>query len=254
LRALKPIAQHIQNQCHNKQKGLALLLDPDKCTDVQRLHQTLQVAESGGVDYLFVGGSLLSTDQLDQTLSGIRKHSQLPVILFPGSALQVSNQADALLMLSLISGRNAELLIGQQVQAAPRIRACGLETLPTGYMLIDCGSSTTASYISQTMPIPNNKPEIAAVTALAGEMLGLRLFYLDGGSGARVPVNKNLIAAVRAITKLPIIVGGGIRTFEDALQAYAAGADIIVVGTAVEEDTDVLFDLCKAKKEVYQNA
>lgn len=251
---MKPIEQHIQNQCHNKQKGLALLLDPDKCTDFQRLHQTLQVAESGGVDYLFVGGSLLSTDQLDQTLSGIRKHSQLPVILFPGSALQVSNQADALLMLSLISGRNAELLIGQQVQAAPRIRACGLETLPTGYMLIDCGSSTTASYISQTMPIPNNKPEIAAVTALAGEMLGLRLFYLDGGSGARVPVNKNLIAAVRAITKLPIIVGGGIRTFEDALQAYAAGADIIVVGTAVEEDTDVLFDLCKAKKEVYQNA
>ncbi len=215
---------------------------------------TLDVAASCAVDFLFVGGSLLSSDQLENTLSSIRAASQLPIVLFPGSAQQVSAQADALLMLSLISGRNAELLIGQQVSAAPRIRACGLETLPTGYLLVDCGTPTTASYISQTMPIPNNKPEIAAVTVMAGEMLGLRLFYLDGGSGADVQVNPAMIEAVRKITDLPIIVGGGIRTYEDAQRAYAAGADVLVVGTAAEQNTDVLFDLSKAKKDSLLNA
>lgn len=249
--ALKPIEQHIVKRCTANEKSIALLLDPDKCAPNDRLQQTLQLAEAGGVDYLFVGGSLLSTDLLEETLQALKKYSKLPVILFPGSAQQVSASADALLMLSLISGRNAELLIGQHVQAAPRIRACGLETLPTGYMLVDCGNATTASYISQTMPIPNNKPEIAAVTAMAGEMLGLRFFYLDGGSGARVPVHRDLIAAVRAVTAQPLLVGGGIRTFEQAQMAFAAGANIIVVGTAVEDDADVLFDLCKAKKKYF---
>jgi phosphoglycerol geranylgeranyltransferase len=250
LNDLKQIEAHIQSLRITKQKALALLIDPDKWIDEAHLHELLNVAEVCGVDFLFVGGSLLSTDQFESTLASIQRHSRLPIVLFPGSAQQVSSKADALLMLSLISGRNAELLIGQQVQAAPRIKASGIEVIPTGYLLVDCGNATTASYISQTMPIPFDKPEIAAVTVLAGEMLGLRVFYVDGGSGAKQPVSPSMIKAIRAMSQCPLIVGGGIRSYNDACMAYQAGADLIVVGTAVEINSDLLFELSKAKNDV----
>jgi putative glycerol-1-phosphate prenyltransferase len=246
---MKGIESHIHRMQLEQHKGLALLIDPDKCGDQVALLQLLKAASECAVDLLFVGGSLLSTDRFEDTLRIIKSNSNLPVVLFPGSAQQVSAHADALLLLSLISGRNADLLIGQHVQAAPRIRASGLEVLPTGYLLIDCGNATTASYISQTMPIPHHKAEIASTTVMAGEMLGLRLFYLDGGSGALQPVHSEMIQSVRKITSLPLIVGGGIRNYDQAHTAYKAGADIIVVGTAVEDNLDILFDLSKAKKD-----
>jgi phosphoglycerol geranylgeranyltransferase len=249
LNSLKHILAHIESLKANRHKAIALLIDPDKCSDLESISRLLQMAESCSVDFLFVGGSLLTTDHFETSVAFIKEQCSIPVILFPGSAQQVSHHADALFMLSLISGRNAELLIGQQVQAAPKIKAVGIEVIPTGYLLVDCGNATTASYITQTMPIPFDKPDIAAVTVLAGEMLGLRVFYLDGGSGAKQPISSTMINLVSHATRRPLIVGGGIKSYEDASSAFQAGADIIVVGTAIEKNPDLLFDLTKAKKD-----
>ena len=178
----------------------------------------------------------MTTERLDAVVRYAKAHSSKPVVLFPGSVDQVHGEADALLLLSVISGRNPELLIGQHVVAAPRIKALGLETISTGYMLVDSGRTTTALYMSQTLPIPAHKPEIAAATALAGEMLGIQAMYLDGGSGAREPVPEAMIRAVRKAVNVPVIVGGGIRSEAAAQAAWDAGADVVVVGTAFEED------------------
>jgi phosphoglycerol geranylgeranyltransferase len=229
------------------QKALAVLLDPDKLGEQEDLSHILQLANSCKVDFLFIGGSLMVEDHLNRVLRQIRSESSLPLILFPGSVNQLSSEVDAVLFLSLISGRNADLLIGQHVIAAPQIKALGIEPISTGYMLVDCGTPTTASYISGTLPIPYNKPEIAAATAMAGEMLGLSCFYLDGGSGAARPVSANMISAVRKSVKGPLIVGGGIQTHEQAQTAWNAGADILVVGTAFEKDPERLFDISGAK-------
>ena len=174
------------------------------------------------------------------------------MVLFPGSQNQFTEAVDALLFLSLISGRNADLLIGQHVQAAPRIAASGVEVIPTGYILIDGGVATSASYISQTAPIPGNKPEIAATTALAGALLGLRCIYLDAGSGAIAPVSASMISAVKKSIDIPLMVGGGLRTIEAVQTAFNAGADIIVVGTMVEERPDFLAQIIHFKQSVFR--
>lgn len=221
----------------NHQKGFAVLIDPDKASP-DHLAKLVPLATEAGAMCFFIGGSLLSTQQLESTLASMAALSDLPLILFPGSVQQVSAQADAILFLSLISGRNPEFLIGSQVIAAPAVRAAGLEAIPTGYMLIDGGAPTTASYISNTQPLPGNKPDIAACTALAGEMLGLRLLYLDTGSGAPHGVSTAIIRAVKNTSNLPLVVGGGIRNTEAALLAWKAGADVVVIGNALEEDPD----------------
>jgi geranylgeranylglyceryl phosphate synthase family protein len=164
----------------------------------------------------------------------LKKHLEVPVVIFPGSPSQIDSEADGILLLSLISGRNADLLIGRHVEAAPALKRSGLEVLPTGYLLVDGGSPTTASYVSGTLPIPRNKPEIASATAMAGEMLGLRLMYLDGGSGASGVVPPDVIGAVTESVEVPIFVGGGIRSADDIDTAHDAGADVVVVGTAFE--------------------
>mgnify|MGYP002784775929 CR=1 FL=1 len=220
-------------------KGLAVLIDPDKASSMH-LQRLVPMAEAAGACCFLVGGSLLSTQLLEDTLHMLRDLTALPLILFPGSVQQVSSKADGLLFLSLISGRNAEFLIGAHVTAAPAIKAAGIEVLPTGYMLIDGGAPTTASYISDTRPIPANKPDIAACTAMAGEMLGLQLFYLDTGSGAPQAVPVPLISAVKKATSLPLMVGGGIRTAEGATSAWQAGADMVVIGNALEENPELL--------------
>jgi putative glycerol-1-phosphate prenyltransferase len=226
-------------------KKLAVLIDPD---DLQEAHlgKTIPLLQKSEVDFLFLGGSLLLKDQLDDCLKTLKKELDLPLVLFPGSVVQISEKADAILFLSLISGRNPEFLIGQHVVAAPYVKAAGLEVIPTGYMLIDGGRPTTASYMSNAMPIPRNKLEIAVCTAMAGEMLGLRTIYLDAGSGADLPVPKEMIRAVRKNTKLPIIVGGGIRDPYKAVEQLEAGADLIVVGTHIEENPDSLMELSRA--------
>ncbi len=224
-------------------KLLAVLVDPDgfdpsgaNC----RLFSELISAAS--VDLVLVGGSLLTDDRFHETVHSIRRDVSAPVVLFPGSPSQLSNEADAVLFLSLISGRNPDLLIGQHVHAAAALQRMNLEVLPTGYMLVDCGKPTTASYISHTFPVPWDKPGIAAMTALAGQYLGLQLMYLDGGSGAARPVSEKMIAAVRNTVSCPLIVGGGIRTPEQARAAWDAGADLVVVGTLWEKDPGALID------------
>lgn len=226
-------------------KQLIVLIDPDKIQAGQ-LEQILDLAGRAGVDYFFVGGSLIVHDGLDACLRTISAHSDIPTILFPGSTYQINDRADAILYLSLISGRNAELLIGQQVVAAPYLKASPLEVISTGYLLIDGGVQTTVSYMSNTQPIPADKNDIAVCTALAGEMLGLKMLYLDAGSGAHRPVSSSMIRAVRRNIDIPLIVGGGIRSPERALAGIHAGADLIVVGNAVEKSPSLILEMADA--------
>jgi putative glycerol-1-phosphate prenyltransferase len=234
-----------QLRIHNH-KGVALLIDPDKMREESRVKAIAELIQHAEVSAVFIGGSLMVSDHFQQCVKWAKKHIKAPLVIFPGSPDQISEHADALLLLSLISGRNPELLIGNHVQAAPRLVKSQLEIISTGYMLIDCGKSTTASYISQTFPSPYNKPEIASVTAIAGEMIGMKCMYLDGGSGAEMPVSPGMIQAVRQAVATPVIVGGGIRHEDQAREAFMAGADLVVVGTAIEENPEMLFALSNA--------
>jgi putative glycerol-1-phosphate prenyltransferase len=247
------IATDFSKKAQNGFKALAVLVDPDKAAP-KHLSSLLRWAEKVPADYIFVGGSLLLADKLELVLQQIREESKLPVILFPGNNGQVSRKADAILFLSLLSGRNPDFLIGQHVQAAPMIREAGIEPVPTAYLLIDGGKSTTASYISQTQPIPADKPEISACTALAGKYLGFQCVYLDAGSGAIRPVGQKHIKAVKEATELPLIVGGGITEATQAEQAWKAGADILVVGNALEKEGAFADELAMAYHSVNQNS
>lgn len=219
-----------------QRKGLAVLIDPDKTNNDSIASLCAQFIDNQP-DIILVGGSLVASET-SITVDAIKRCTSSPVVLFPGNATQIVDRADAMLLLSLISGRNAEYLIGQHVNAAMRIAASGIETIPTGYMLIDGGAATSVEYISATRPIPYNKCDIAVATAVAGEMLGLRAIYLEAGSGARQPVSPEMISAVRAKISIPLIVGGGLRTPESITAACTAGADIVVVGTALENNAD----------------
>ena len=232
-----------------KAKGrtlLAVLIDPDFGQDEARLDRTVQNACMAKADLIFVGGSLLTSATFDRCVALVKQWSDRPVVLFPGSPAQLSKHADAVLFLSLISGRNPELLIGQHVTSAPTIRAMGIEAIPTGYMLIDGGKPTTVSYVSQTLPIPHDKPGIAAATAIAGELLGLRTIYMDTGSGAMHTVSPEMVTAGRKSVDRPIIIGGGIRDAATARALADAGADVLVVGTAFEEDPEQIFAMSEA--------
>lgn len=217
-------------------KQFAVLIDPDKFES----SDIIDIANEAKVDYFFLGGSLITTGSIEKCIETIKKKSKIPVILFPGSSSQITAKADALLFLSLISGRNPEMLIGKHVIAAPLIKSMNLEVISTGYMLIESGKQTTALYMSNTMPIPNDKDEIAVCTALAGEMLGLKLIYMDAGSGALNPVSISMIQMVKKSISVPLIIGGGIKTPELALAACNAGADIIVVGNAIEKNKSLI--------------
>ncbi len=233
-------------QAHSeKRKQLAVLIDPDTPNDAE-LEAIIEQINSAKADLIFLGGSLLIKDALDTCISKIKKLTDVPVIIFPGSILQISDKADAILFLSLISGRNPELLIGSHVISAPYIKQAKLEPLATGYLLVDCGKATTASYMSGSFPIPYNKGEIAACTAMAGEMLGQKLTYLDGGSGADKPVSTQMINQVRASVSTPIIIGGGIKTPEMAREVCLAGADIVVIGNATEKNPKLIKQIAKA--------
>lgn len=220
-------------------KQFAVLIDPDNASH-QKISELAVLGQQSMVDWFFVGGSLLTQNSLDACIQNIKDHSDIPVILFPGNTLQMSNKADAILFLSLISGRNAEMLIGRHVIAAPYLKLSKLEVISTGYMLIESGKPTTVSYMSNSVPIPADKNDIAACTAMAGEMLGLKLIFMDAGSGANNPVSSNMIEAVGKSIEVPLIVGGGIKTPEKADEAYKAGADILVIGNAIEKDHNLI--------------
>ncbi|MFD2573703.1 geranylgeranylglyceryl/heptaprenylglyceryl phosphate synthase [Spirosoma soli] len=228
------------------------MLDPDK-VEQDALSALVARTTEHPVNFFLVGGSLVTDYVHQEVIATIRRHCDTPVILFPGNPLHIDASADAILLLSLISGRNPDFLIGQHVIAAPLLKKSGLEILPTGYMLVDSGTQTTVSYVSGTMPLPHDKPNVAACTAMAGEMLGLKLMYLDAGSGARRPVSPEMIAAVRSVVDVPIVVGGGINSGEKAYEALKAGADMIVVGNGIEQDPDLLPQLSTVMREFNQS-
>lgn len=220
-------------------KKIALLIDPDKCNQVS-LEKRIHLAEKHGVSYIFVGGSLLNYYLMDDCIRKIKQQCKLPIIIFPANGMHISPEADAILFMSLISGRNADLLVGNHVHSAPIIRKFGLEAIPTGYMIMESGHITTAQYISNSMPLPRHRPEVSVSTAIAGEMLGLKALYIDAGSGAEYPVPTEIIRAVYQNTSIPLIIGGGLRTPESIQDAFVAGADLVVIGNIVEENPDFL--------------
>ena len=237
-----------QGMVTKKQKGLksfAVLIDPDK-VNKSLLDQLTDLSVHAKVDYLLVGGSLVISNHLDDCIQHIKKNCDIPVILFPGSASQISRYADALLYLSMISGRNPELLIGQHVISAPFVKQSGLEIISTGYMVVDGGAPTTVSYISNAAPIPADKNEIAMCTAMAGEMLGMKLIYMDAGSGAKRAISEAMIEKVARCIEAPLVVGGGITDPEKVYRNCKAGADVIVVGNAIEKDTAMIREMSDA--------
>src|SRR6516164_3745862 len=242
---VETIYQSLLSKKKKGQKSFAVLIDPDK-VNAGELDELTELAVNAAVDYLLVGGSLVISNQLDEVVQRIKRNCSIPVILFPGTPSQVSKYADGLLYLSLISGRNPELLIGQHVISAPFVRNSGLEIISTGYMVIDGGAPTTVSYITNASPLPRDKYEIAICTAMAGEMLGMKLIYMDAGSGARHAIQEEMIATVAKTIEVPLVVGGGIREPEKAYRNGKAGADLIVVGNAIEKDPSLIAEMAAA--------
>lgn len=241
----KNIYKTLREKKNAAQKSFAVLIDPDG-VDNPSIHKLIQVSVDAKVDYFFVGGSLVITDHLDEIIKQIKSSCDIPVVLFPGNPSQLSKHADALLYLSLISGRNPELLIGQHVVSAPFVKNSGLEIIPTGYIVVDGGAPTTVSYISNTAPLPHDKNDVAMCTALAGEMLGMRVIYMDAGSGAKNPISESMIQSVAQNVEAPVIVGGGIKDPEKAYNNCKAGADVVVVGNAIEKDPSLITEMSTA--------
>ena len=239
--------EHLMKIKRDKGAGYLLLIDPDNI-DPKKIPVFVREASKAGTDAFLVGGSLMLSHEFDKTISRIKENTKAPVIIFPGGVSQVSFEADAILFLMLISGRNPEYLIGNQVHAAPIIKQMHLEAISTGYMLIEGGNVTSAEFMSNTKPIPREKPEIAVAHAQAAELLGLKILYLEAGSGAKQSVPDTMIKKVSKHCSLPLIVGGGIRTPEEAKNKVKAGASFVVTGTIIEENSqsDMIHEFAKA--------
>ena len=226
-----------------KKKLFSILIDPENFSK-KDLDHTIKIANNNNIDFILIGGSLIS-ESLDNSIQRIKSLTRIPVLLFPGSLHQLSEMADGILLLSLISGRNPEHLIGNHVLAAPILKKMNIEVISTGYILVGDSETSAVEYISNTIPIPSHKKDIVVATALAGEMIGNQVMYLEGGSGAKTPIPPEIITAVRKNIAVPLIVGGGISTEKDALKAYQAGADMIVVGNAIESKPGLIEQIKK---------
>lgn len=233
----------------NGKKAFAVLIDPDDISP-KRVSELAILCQEAGVDYVLFGGSIMLTNHLENCIVAFKAKSNIPVLLFPGSPSQLTKEADALLFLSLLSGRNPELLIGQQVVSAPAVKASGLEVLGTAYLLIDGGVPTTVSYMSHSAPLPRNKPDLALCTAWAAELMGFKLLYMDAGSGAQYPISEKMISKVSSNVDIPLIVGGGIRDAEGVRKAFEAGAQVVVVGNAIEKDVSLLAEMSAIAKSM----
>jgi len=229
-------------------KQLAFLIDPDKFS-LEQIPELNTIFQEAKPDILLIGGSLVSVDTT-KLIDELKKTLNIPVVLYPGSSIQVCSGVDAMLFLSLISGRNPEFLISHHVAAAPLIKANNIEAISTGYMLVDGGSHTSVQYMSQTQPIPRDKYDIAVATALAGQYLGMKMIYMDAGSGARQAISSEMITLVKSALDVPLIIGGGIRTEDQLLSACKAGADIVVVGNVFEKDLGLLKSFCRTLTNV----
>ena len=237
------IYEKIRQKVAEGKKMLAVLVDPDK--GISSLPDFIKRIKAFPPDFILIGGSLIFKS-VEKTIETIKKECSIPVVLFPGNALQFTDKADAMLYLSLISGRNPEFLIGQHVTSSYSIKKSGVEVISTGYILIDGGKPTSVEYMSNTMPIPPDKPEIAVATAIAGELIGHKLIYLEAGSGALCPVPPSMITAVKKNTDIPLIAGGGLRSAPDIQNALRAGADIVVVGNVLEKNPELLEEFVNA--------
>jgi len=231
------VQEKIYNSISKKGAAYLVLIDPDDISG-EKLINFVQHCEKSGVDGFLVGGSLMMTHTLDDVLETISSVSSLPTILFPGSVSQISSKADAILFISLVSGRNAEHLIGTHVIAAPIVKKSRIEPISTGYMLVESGKKTTAEYMSGSSPIPRNKPEIATATALAAEYLGMNFVYLEGGSGAEMSVPNEMVKMVSSSLSIPVIVGGGIRDSKTAREKVENGASVVITGNFFEDDNN----------------
>ncbi len=234
----------LQNKIIKGKKVFALLIDPDK-HNTKSLSKLIKAANTNpGPDIILIGGSIVFNN-IDKTVKTVKSLTSKPVYLFPGSVLQVSEFADGIMLISLISGRNPEFLIGNHVLAAPKIKKAGIDVMPTGYILVNSGADTSVSYMSNTTPIPYDKPDIAVATAMAGEMLGLQAIYLEAGSGAKKAVSVKMISEVKKSIKIPLIVGGGIKTTQQLANVLKAGADMVVIGTAIETKPEQITEFAK---------
>ena len=225
---------------------MAVLIDPDKYSNLKELNALLKKTTFANVDYLFIGGSTVLQEDFKSVIDYIRTHSSLPLVIFPGDSNQISDKADALLYLSLISGRNPDYLIGHHVQSAQEVYAMDIEVIPTAYILIDGGNLSSVAYVSQTTPIPRDHGSIILNTAKAGVLQGKKLIYLDAGSGAKESIPPSVIQDLSKLST-PIIVGGGIRSLKEMEKLRAAGTNVIVIGNKLEEDIDFLLDIREFK-------
>lgn len=240
---------HIFSKFSGRKGQIAILIDPEKVTSLEKLTSLLQKAIFAKIDYFFIGGSTVTRNEMEMVVSFIKEKSSIPVVIFPGAHHQISHQADALLFLSLISGRNPDFLIGHHVMAAQELHPSPLEIIPTSYILIDGGTKSSVAYISQTTPIPNNKEQIAIHTAIAGSMLGQKVIYFDAGSGAKISVPLSLVKNThQELPHHPILVGGGIRTIEK-IKAFQQIANVIVVGNHIEDNENFLLDLANLQHQ-----
>jgi putative glycerol-1-phosphate prenyltransferase len=241
---LKSYYQHIINAISQKEKLLAVLIDPDKML-VDAVPSFIQKVNVSVATHIFVGGSDVEANVTEAMVIEIKKHTTLPIIFFPGDVTQLTNEADALLFLSLISGRNPEYLIGKHIEAVPKLKEMQLEVIPTGYVLIENGKITSVEKVTKTKPLKREEIQTIVNTAKAGELLGMKLIYLEAGSGALLTVNAEIIQAVKQNLEIPLIVGGGIKSKAQVQTAYDAGADVVVIGTAFEEN-EAFFEELKA--------
>ena len=241
------IIEQIRNSKKRNKKIISVLIDPDKTTE-DNLTSTIKLCNTNKIDLIFFGGSLINSSMSEHYLRLIKKNSKIPVVLFPGTNTKISNTADGFLLLSLISGRNPNFLIGKHVEQAFKLKNSSLEIISTGYILIGSEKNTAVSYISNSSPIPHEQHDIGAATAIAGELLGFQLIYLDAGSGSKNCVNENMILNVSKNIDCPLIVGGGLNTIEKIEIAFENGADIVVIGNAVEKNQKILNQIGKIKK------
>ena len=228
------IYQDILNSISKEEKLLAVLIDPDKMV-IENTSDFIKKVNQSIATHIFVGGSTVDDFKTELLVLKIKKHTNLPVVLFPGDVTQITENADALLFLSLISGRNSDYLIGKHVEAVSRLREMSLEILPSGYILIESGKETAVEKVTATKPLARQEVQYIVNTAKAGELLGMKLIYLEAGSGAKQPVSESIISAVKRELQIPLIVGGGIRSKKQLDEAYNFGADLVVIGTAFEE-------------------
>ena len=238
------IYKNIQDSISKGEKLLAVLIDPDKFSIESTSSFIIKVNESIAT-HIFVGGSIVNNDATDSLVSEIKKHTNLPIVLFPGDVSQITDKANALLFLSLLSGRNSEYLIGKHVEAVSKLSKMQLEVISTGYILIESGKETAVEKVTNTKPMPRGNIQNIVDTAKAGQLLGMKLIYLEAGSGAREPLTKTIISRIKQELDIPLIVGGGIRSKVQLDHAFNAGAELVVIGTAFEEDESFFDDLQK---------